>query len=65
MIRIIVCNADHNVAAHVGGPVHVQYRTFEIDAPEVERYLASAPQYIERSVVGVEVPAQKESDDHG
>jgi len=55
MIRIIVVTTDYGDAANVGGPVHVDYRTFEVEAPEVEQYLNSGPKsYGGRSIVGVE-----------
>jgi hypothetical protein len=59
MIRVIVATADACMAANVGGPVHVDYRSFEIDAPELEAFLAEQEQWkkdglCQRSIVGVE-----------
>ena len=56
MIRIIVSEADARMAANVGGPVKVTYKTFDISAPVIEAWLkASTETYIERQFVGLEV----------
>ena len=59
MIRIICVESDISAAANVGGSAaHVSYRSFEVEAPELEAWLAEAGghgwRYIIRSVVGVE-----------
>lgn len=59
MIRIICCENEHTAAVHVGGPVQISYRSFDIEAPELERWLdaylgSKANSYNVRSIVGVE-----------
>jgi hypothetical protein len=39
MIRIVVRQLDLSVAIQAQGPVIEQYRTFDVDAPELEKYL--------------------------
>lgn len=58
MLRVIVATTDASRAAHVGGPVQVTYKTFDIDAPEVEAFMAQAyprNQFWDRTLVGVEI----------
>lgn len=58
MIRIIVRTDDSTMAAHVNGPLHTTYRTFEVDLPEVEAALADGPNdngLVQRSILGVEI----------
>lgn len=60
MIRIIVATTDACRAAHVGGPVEVSYRTFDIDAPKLEAFMAERHTWkkdgmTDRTVVGVEL----------
>lgn len=57
MLRIIVATTDAQRAAHVGGPVDVRHTTFDINAPEVEDFLAAFKnnQWIDRTLVGVEI----------
>jgi hypothetical protein len=40
VIRIIVRTDDAAMAANVGGNVQTDYRTFDVDAPAVEAFLA-------------------------
>lgn len=56
-IRIIVRQADEGAAMHVGGPVNVSHRTFDLALPELEQYLRAdgQPDYIRREVIGVEL----------
>jgi hypothetical protein len=54
VIRVICRETDINDAAHVGGPVHVTYRTFDVELPEVEAFLREATEWQIRDVVGVE-----------
>lgn len=56
-LRIIVATTDAARAAHVGGPIEVKYKTFDIEAPEVERFLKSGKpnNFWDRTIVGVEV----------
>jgi hypothetical protein len=65
-LRIIVRESDIGAAANVGGPVNLQYRTFDIDAHEVIDYLefngVDDHRYQSREVLGshiVEVPDGK------
>jgi hypothetical protein len=59
MIRILVRSVDEGGAINVGSPVDVQYKTFDIDAQEIEAYLTEFSgyqnHYVIRSVVGVEI----------
>lgn len=57
MIRLIVRAKDAGAAAHVGGPVDIDYRTFDVEAPALEAFLRGADPtaYTHRHVVGVEV----------
>ena len=59
MIRVIVRSADRGAAANVGGPVDVEYRTFDIEVPELESFLHQPKKenwtYTFREVIGVEV----------
>lgn len=60
MIRIIVRTDDASLIANAGGgAVQTEFRTFKIDAPELEAYLREPEQqgrlYAQRQVVGVEL----------
>lgn len=57
MLRVIVRAKDASAAAHVGGPVDVEYRTFDVDAYGLEAFLRGADPtaYTHRQVVGVEL----------
>lgn len=58
-LRIIVCDVDSGNACNVGGPVEVKYRTFDIEAPEVEAFVREPKDfgwsYYQRHISGVEV----------
>lgn len=55
-IRIIVTTTDAGAAAHVGGPVHITHKTFDIEAPELEAFMAEQKRSFEyRCITGVEV----------
>ena len=54
-LRVIVRTESADKAAHVGGSVDVDWRTFDIEAPEIEAYLAEKlPSLTYRQVVGIE-----------
>lgn len=56
MITVIVRTDDASMAANVGGSVHTVFKTFEIDAPDLERYLNEKMYNTQhRQVVGVEL----------
>lgn len=57
MIRVLVRTNDNGAAVHVGGPVNISYRTFDVVAPALEAFLREyeAPTYTHREVVGVEL----------
>ena len=60
-VRIICQCTDATAAAHVGGPVATEFRTFEVDAPEVVAWFrAQGPSIGHKTVVGVEIPQSKE-----
>jgi hypothetical protein len=52
------------MAANVGGAVHTDHRTFEVDLPELEAFLAEPKRhnwtYTQRQVIGVEVVCVEE-----
>ena len=55
MIRVVVETCDAGMAANVGGSVHTSIRTFDIEAPELEKFLrANMGTYGHRHVTGVE-----------
>jgi hypothetical protein len=54
MLRIIAEESDIGAAANVGGPVIVRHKTFDVNAPEVERYLSLKQQWATRQIIGVE-----------
>lgn len=60
MLRIIVRTDNAGMAANCGGAVETTYRTFEMDAPELEAFLREPKSknwtYAQRQVVGVELP---------
>ena len=59
-LRVIVTTTDAEAAANVGGPVHVTHKTFDIEAPEVEAFMAEKMHsYQYRAIVGVEVLQSK------
>jgi hypothetical protein len=59
MIRIVVQEAEAGMAANVGGPVQIKYRTFDVNLPELEAYLREPKEqkltYTDRQVSGVEL----------
>lgn len=56
MIRVIVRETDATLVAHAGArEPEVRYRTFEFEAPELERFLEAEISSVLRSVVGVEI----------
>ena len=54
MIRIVVMAADCGAAANVGGPVHTEYLTFDIEHPALEAALKPSPSrtYYQASICG-------------
>jgi hypothetical protein len=63
VIRIVCTEVDAGAAANVGGPVHVRMKTFDVDIPELEAWLAPVANntYLDRSVAGVEVRTGEET----
>lgn len=62
MIRLIIKTMDGSFAANLGGPgtpAEISYKTFDIDAPEIEKYLkqpiAENWSVASRAVIGAEV----------
>lgn len=56
MIRIFVRWDDASMAANVGGPPNSEFKSFDVEAPELEAYMNEALHaYTYRSIVGVEV----------
>lgn len=55
-LRVIITTSDATAAAHVGGPVNVTHKTFDIEAPEVEAFMReSMSEFCNRVLVGVEI----------
>lgn len=55
-LRIIVKTDSANMAANIGGGIQTISRTFEVEVPEVEKYLRHREsEYEFRQVIGVEV----------
>ncbi len=55
MLRIIVRTVFSGEAIHVGGPVNVVHKTFDVDLPQVEVFIKGNQMYATVEVVGVEV----------
>ena len=61
MIRVIVVSAYAGMAANVGGPVQTEYKTFDIEAPDLEAFVtAQMGSCDQRSIVGIEVLNQEQ-----
>jgi hypothetical protein len=60
VIRIVVQTADGHQASHVGGPVDVSWKTFDIECPELEAFLGCRVYPGHRQVVGAEVIPEPE-----
>lgn len=60
-IRIIVRTDDAAMACNVGGTVLSEFRTFDVELPELEAFLRGQPvahpstKYDHRQVIGVEI----------
>lgn len=59
MIRIIIRETNYADAAHVGGPVLESFKTFDVELPQVESYLAEELKWGSRRVIGIEAVAAK------
>jgi hypothetical protein len=66
MIRIAIVTCDYGAAANIGGPVVNTLKTFDLEAPEVEKFLLEyemakstdkkeSKLWWNRSVAGVEI----------
>jgi hypothetical protein len=55
MVRLIVCVTDAGAAANVGGPVSVEYKTFDIDNDFLQKLVTPAHTYQTRFICGAEV----------
>ena len=59
MIRILVRVDDAGMAANVGGSVETKYKTFDVDLPELEKYLREDRGiYSHANVIGFELLAE-------
>jgi hypothetical protein len=56
-LRIILQGVNYGAAANVGGPVFTEFKTFDIEAPEIEAWLSETIPYGHRQVAGAEVVA--------
>lgn len=53
-LRVIVRTDDAGMAANVGGAVHTEFKTFDIEAPAIEAFLTKKLGSLsQRQVVGV------------
>jgi hypothetical protein len=58
MVRIICTESDAAMAANVGGPVTQRMKSFDVDIPELEKWLKDRPStYMERTFTGLELLA--------
>jgi hypothetical protein len=57
MLRVIVRMSDAGAAAHVGGPVYVEHRTFDIEAVDLEAFMRAGDDdpWKKTEIVGVEL----------
>jgi hypothetical protein len=64
MIRLICSETDAAQCAHVGGPVTITHKTFDVDIPELERWLREPKvnqwTYTERRFMGIELIDESE-----
>lgn len=63
ILRVICVSVDAGAAANVGGPVHIDHKTFDVPAtPELVKWLEVNPRsYISRSIQGVELITQEDA----
>ena len=61
MIRFIIRIDDATMAANVGGAVKTTYETIRMDSPTLERHLKDE-QFIQRSLVGIEIEAKESNE---
>jgi hypothetical protein len=54
-VRLIVREDDAGMAANVGGSVLTTYTTFDIDLPDLERYLRNTGSFYHVQLVGAEL----------
>ena len=65
-LRIIVRFDDAGMAANVGGSVYTEFKTFDVDAREVEEFLAKHNGSLQHAhIVGVEVFKARNGEDNG
>jgi hypothetical protein len=58
VIRVVVETCDAGMAANVGGSVHREIRTFDIEATALEAFLREPGHSLQhRQVIGVEIIA--------
>ena len=56
MIRIIVRTQYHGAAAHIpGAKTEYEFKTFDVDFAEIEKYLRETLSMASREVIGVEL----------
>jgi len=72
VIRVIVRTMDGSFGCHIGGPgtpAEFSYKTFDIEAPELERFLSEDVgrngSGVSRSPVGIEVIPREARDVEG
>lgn len=56
MIRIIVKTDSAGMACNIGGSVHQEFRTFDIEAPEFDKFMQEKLDGLsQRFIIGAEV----------
>lgn len=55
MIRILCRNVDLSDAAAGVGPTEETYKTFDVELPELEKWLRESSNFVRRTAIGIEV----------
>ncbi len=66
MIRIVCQSSDPGMAINIGGPIHLDMKTFDVDLPEVEAWFAGKiGTYESRDFIGIEILPKTEDQKRG
>lgn len=56
MIRLVMRQDDMGHAANAGGPIVTEYKTFDVDIPQLELWLReNGGIYMQRQLAGIEL----------
>lgn len=56
MLRIIVRNQHFGAVVHMEGAIaETSLKTFDVELPEIEKYLKVAEKWTSREVIGIEI----------